>query len=419
MCMDGVARYRPEHDVKLLAPWSSVVVSLSSLLSASQRCRSRHDHVRRGPDHMTKDLIVRAPTGRYGSCSLRFVCWKPRPRRWFSLPQVRWTIFGSLGASRAHVLSLESRWKIVSLDFRTVISRVNDECGAVDKQWAYDPCGRGVVEAKRQRRVKQHEDDSIDYCTRDEILTVLAPHSRWSSGWLRHQGESTLYGLVCDVYIRVPVSQFGKWGNMKEPDQLRIPPGTAPRPQRRQPCWRTCVPGTLRPSWTPFRAAIRRCSHAQNRQCRGLVAWHRLRALSKIVERSPWLHSTDGLRHWQLSWWECQGVPPAVQWVDLPYPGCRFWICPTCPERWHSQSISASEANLSKNEGQCGGMPDLVSAHAKVNVKDAPEALPNVLIVRSRIPLHGVRVPELVIGACSCTVEEQATTTLIRNGCRQ
>ena len=32
-------------------------------------------------------------------------------------------------------------------------------------------------------------------------------------------------------------------------------PGTAPRPQRCQPCWRTC----LRPSSTPRRAAILRC----------------------------------------------------------------------------------------------------------------------------------------------------------------
>ena len=52
---------------------------------------------------------------------------------------------------------------------------------------------------------------------------------------------------------------------------------------------------------------------------------------------------------------------------------------------------------------------DLVTAHAKVNVKDAPKALPNVLIVRSSIPLHSARVhgTELVIGACSSTVEEQ------------
>ena len=51
---------------------------------------------------------------------------------------------------------------------------------------------------------------------------------------------------------------------MKEPDQLQIPPGTARQPRRCQACWRTCVPGTLRPTSTPQRAAIRRCSHARN-----------------------------------------------------------------------------------------------------------------------------------------------------------
>ena len=69
--------------------------------------------------------------------------------------------------------------------------------------------------------------------------------------------------------------------------------------------------------------------------------------------------------------------------IWVPIVNHRETVRPTCPEGWHSQTVSASEANPSKNEGQCGGLPDLTTAHAKVNVKDAPKALPNVLIDRA------------------------------------
>ena len=84
-------------------------------------------------------------------------------------------------------------------------------------------------------------------------------------------------------------------------------------------------------------------------------------------------------------------------YIWVLFPNHRETVRPACPERWHSQSFS------------CGCLPELVAAQAKVNVKVAPKTLLDVLVVRSRIPLHSVRVHgvDLVIGACSCAVEEQ------------
>ena len=84
---------------------------------------------------------------------------------------------------------------------------------------------------------------------------------------------------------------------------------------------------------------------------------------------------------------------------------------PILNHRETSAKLARWEANPTKNE--CG-LPDLVTAQAKVDVKDAPKTLPDVLVVRSFVPLHSVRVHEtdLVFGACNCTVGG-ATTTLI------
>ena len=68
---------------------------------------------------------------------------------------------------------------------------------------------------------------------------------------------------------------------------------------------------------------------------------------------------------------------------------CHIWVpilnhletVPPNKPRSTLNRLAHRRPNPSKNEGQCRGLPDLVTAHAKVNVKDA---LPNDLIVRSR-----------------------------------
>ena len=130
------------------------------------------------------------------------------------------------------------------------------------------------------------------------------------------------------------------------------------------------VPGTFRPSSTPLRAAIRHCSHAPNRQCRGFVAWHRLRALSKMWNEIPesiqLMGCVTGCSHdgsVKASLQLCNELTCHI-WVPI----LNHWetVRPTCPERWHSQSISAARRPIPPR------------TQAKVNMNDAPKTLPNV-----------------------------------------